>query len=241
MKAFILDDYTQATFRPKTLDVPTPAPGEVLVKIKAAALPLVCLTAWEGLVDKAMMRTGQKVLIHGGAGGVGHVAVQIARAFGAEVYATASSGKLDLVQKLGATAIDYTSTTVEDYVAEYTDGKGFDIIYVTVGGPVLDASFEAVCDYGHIVSCAAFAEHNLAPSSLRAATISGVFVLLPMLSGNKRAHHGEILRKVVEMADSGELFPIVDAREFTLDTAVEAHDAVEAGSAAIKVVINIAV
>jgi NADPH:quinone reductase len=111
---------------------------------EAAALPLVFITAWEGLVDRANVRTGQRVLIHGAAGGVGQVAVQLAKARGAEVYATGSAASLDFIRSLGATAIDYQAQSVEAYVAQYTAGEGFDIVYDTVGGSTLDASFQAV-------------------------------------------------------------------------------------------------
>ncbi|PWQ88369.1 quinone oxidoreductase, partial [Enterococcus faecium] len=83
------------------------------------------ITAWEGLVDRANVRSGQRVLIHGGAGGVGQVAVQLAKARGAEVYATGSAGSLDFIRSLGATAIDYQAQGVEAYVEQYTAGEGF--------------------------------------------------------------------------------------------------------------------
>lgn len=91
---------------------------------EAAALPLAVITAWEGLVDRARVAVGQRVLVHGGAGGVGHVAVQIARARGAEVFATGSAGSQAVIERLGATAIDYASTPVDEYVARYTGGEG---------------------------------------------------------------------------------------------------------------------
>lgn len=205
---------------------------------EAAALPLVALTAWEGLVDRANVQPGQKVLVQGGSGGVGHIVVQLAKALGADVFATAGTNKQALLSKLGATAIDYTQTSIEQYVQDHTGGKGFDIVYDTVGGPTLEASLGATCHYGRIVSCAAFGPHNLAFSSLRSADISGVFVLHPMLSGERRAHHGEILRHITALVEAGKLCPILDPRHFTLDTALAAHDAVEQG-ANVKVVIDV--
>jgi NADPH:quinone reductase-like Zn-dependent oxidoreductase len=92
---------------------------------EAAALPLAVITAWEGLVDRARFRRGQRVLVHGGAGGAGHVAVQLALARGAEVVATGSPGSLPVIEGPGATAIDY-ATPVADYVAAHTGGEGFD-------------------------------------------------------------------------------------------------------------------
>lgn len=153
---------------------------------EAAALPLAAITAWEGLVDRAGVHAGQKVLIHGGAGGVGQAAVQIAKARGADVYATGSQRSLDAIRDLGATPIDYTSESVEQYVSKYTDGEGFDVVFDTVGGPTLDASFAAVRVYtGHVVSALGWGTHSLAPLSFRGATYSGVFTLMPMLTGGE--------------------------------------------------------
>ena len=81
---------------------------------EAAALPLIFITAWEGLVDRANVQAGQKVLVQGGAGGVGHIAVQLAHAFGAEVFATGSAGSTAFIERLGAIPIDYHQTTVDD-------------------------------------------------------------------------------------------------------------------------------
>jgi NADPH2:quinone reductase len=207
---------------------------------EAAALPLVTITAWEGLVDRAGTRSGQKVLVHGGAGGVGHIAVQLARSLGADVYATARPEQAETVRRFGGTPIDHTSTTVEAYVAEHTGGQGFDVIYDTVGGPVLDASFNAVRPYvGHVVSCLGWGTHALAPLSFRAATYSGVFTLLPMLTGKGRGHHGHILAKAAKLAESGRLVPLMDARRYTLDTALEAHGEVAAGRAGGKIVVDV--
>lgn len=140
---------------------------------EAAALPLVFITAWEALVDQAKIRAGQTVLIHGGAGGVGQIAIQIAKAVGAKVFATGSPTSLRSIEDLGATAIDYTNTTVEEYVAKYTDGAGFDIVFDTVGGEVLDNSFKAAKRYdGHVVSALGWGTHSLAPLSFRSGTYS---------------------------------------------------------------------
>src|SRR6202044_2546589 len=117
-----------------------PSPTTLSLR-QAAALPLAAVTAREGLVDRAGVHAGHKVLVHGGAGGVGHVAVQIARARGAEVFATVSPRKAETVRQLGATPIDYAAMTVAEYVAACTAGEGFDIVFDTIGGAVLDASF----------------------------------------------------------------------------------------------------
>jgi len=219
-------------------DLLAPKPASLSMR-QAAALPLIFITAWEGLVDRAGVRAGQKVLIHGGAGGVGHVAIQIARAHGAEVFATGSAERRALIQRLGATAIDYRAMPVEDYVAEHTGGEGFDIIFDTVGGATLDASFNAVRRFGHVVSALGWGTHALAPLSFRAASYSGVFTLLPLLTGVGRAHHGEILRAAARLAEAGEIAVQVDGRQFELATVDEAYRAVESGTAAGKIVIDI--
>ncbi|MDI6837897.1 MAG: alcohol dehydrogenase catalytic domain-containing protein, partial [Rhizobiaceae bacterium] len=94
---------------------------------EAAALPLVTITAWEGLIDRAHVKPGQTLLVQGGGGGVGHVAVQIGVALGAKVFATDSVHKADFIHSMGATPIDYATEKLEDYVARHTGGEGFDL------------------------------------------------------------------------------------------------------------------
>jgi len=207
---------------------------------EAAALPLAVITAWEGLVDRANVRAGQLVLIHGGAGGVGHVAVQIALARGATVFATGTGEGLKTIRQLGASPIDYLATPMEEYLASATGGDGFDVIFDTVGGTTLDLSFAAVRTYtGHVVSILGWSTHSLAPLSFRGATYSGVFTLLPILTGKGRAHHGEILAEAARLADAGLLTPIVDPELYSLETVTDAHDAVAAGTSRGKLVVRI--
>jgi NADPH:quinone reductase-like Zn-dependent oxidoreductase len=206
---------------------------------QAAALPLITITAWEGLVDRAKVHAQQDVLIHAGAGGVGHIAVQIARAFGAHVFATVSPEKKKIVQDFGATPIDYRSTSVEEYVAANTAGQGFDIVYDTVGGATLDASFVAARRYtGHVVSCLGWGSHSLAPLSFRAATYSGVFTLLPLLTGEARAHHGQILAQAAALAEAGKLRPLLNEQHFSIADIGAAHVLVESGATG-KVVVEL--
>lgn len=207
---------------------------------EAAALPLVVITAWEGLVDRAHVTSGQKVLVQGGGGGVGHVAVQIARALGAEVYATDGAEKKALIEGLGAVAIDFRAQSVEDHVAEHTGGEGYDLVYDTNGGAVLDASFRAIKRFGHVVSSLGWGTHALAPLSFKAGSYSGVFTLLPLLTGIGRPHHGEILSEATRLIEDGKLRPILHARRFSLDEVADAHAAIEDGSATGKIVVDIA-
>jgi NADPH2:quinone reductase len=218
---------TLAEFVSVDADLLAHKPGNLSMR-EAAALPLITITAWEGLVDRAKVHAGQTVLIHAGAGGVGHIAVQIARAYGAEVFATVSSEKKKIVEEFGASPIDYRSSSVEDYVAANTEGKGFDIVYDTVGGATLDSSFVAVKRYtGHVVSCLGWGTHSLAPLSFRGASYSGVFTLYPLISGEGRAQHGKILAQAAALAEAGKLRPLLNERRFSIKDIGAAHSLVE--------------
>jgi NADPH2:quinone reductase len=227
-----------AEFAAVDSDLLAPKPRNLNMR-EAAALPLVFITAWEGLVDRAEVQARQRVLIQG-VGGVGHMVIQLARAFGADVFAADLAAKQTFIEQLGATAINYRQSRVEEYVADHTAGQGFDIVYDTAGGQALDASFNAVRRFGHVVSSLGWGTHALAPLSFRAATYSGVFTLLPMLTGQGRAHHGEILREATRLAEAGNLVPRVDPRRFNLESAADAHRAVEQQDSIGKVVIDVA-
>lgn len=205
---------------------------------EAAALPLNIITAWEGLADRAKVQAGQTVLVQGGAGGVGHLVLQLAIAFGAIPFATGSAANADVIAALGVTPIDYRAETPAEYVARLTDGRGFDLVYDTAGGVSLDASFAAVARFGHVVTALGWGIHALAPLSFKGASYSGVFTLLPLLTGEGRAHHGEILAKAAALADAGKLKPRLDARAFTWTEIEEAHAAVAGGTARGKIVVT---
>ena len=134
-----------------------------LSMIEAAALPLVTITAWNALMDRAKVSEGQRVLVHAAAGGVGHVALQIAKAAGAEVHVTASSEeKIALGRELGADiGINYKEATVEEYVADHTNGEGYDVVFDTVGTTRLNDSFQAAKIGGTVVSIAARSTHEV--------------------------------------------------------------------------------
>ncbi|MDB5928894.1 MAG: putative zinc-type alcohol dehydrogenase [Polaromonas sp.] len=207
---------------------------------EAAALPLSVITAWEGLIDRADVRPGQKVLVHGGAGGVGHVVVQLAVAKGATVFATGTAAQKTVIESFGATAIDFEKTKPDEYLSAHTGGKGFDVVYDTVGGAVLDSSFAVARLYGgHVVSCLGWGTHQLAPLSFRAATYSGVFTLIPLTTGQGRARHGQILGEATALIEAGKLAPLVDSNRFDLQTVNEAHLLAESGRALGKVVVDV--
>jgi len=204
----------------------------------AAALPLVAITAYEGLM-RAGIKKGQKVLVQGGAGGVGHVALQLAKYFGAEVYATGSgTKKMQVIEELGATAINYKTEAVEDFVAKYTNGTGFDVVFDSVGGPNMIKSFEAAALNANIVSTVSLCELDLTLAHFKGLSLHVVFMLIPMLHNYKREVHAQILKSVAEIAEAGALKPLLDEERFTLEEVGKAHARLESGSAIGKVVVE---
>jgi len=214
---------------------------KILSMREAAALPLVSITAWEGF-ERAGLTAGQQVLIHGGVGGVGHVAVQLAKSVGARVAATVSSeesGRLAI--SLGADeTINYSSEIVEAYVKRLAGGKGFDVVFDTVGGNNLANSFKATRANGQIATTNARATQDLSDLHAKGLSLHVVFMLLPMLTGIGRARHGKILADLAAKADAGQVRPLIDREHFTLETTPQAHRRLESGQAIGKVVIDIA-
>ena len=206
---------------------------------EAAAIPLVGITAYEGLT-RASISQGQKVLVHGGAGGVGHIAVQLANYFGADVYSTGGGDvQSSLIEKLGATAINYQTETVADYVEKHTQGAGFDVVYDSIGGANLLNSFDAAALNGQISTTVSMAELDLTTAHFKGLSLHVVFMLIPMLHDHKREQHGEILTKLAEIVDAGKLTPIVDEQHFDLAEVGKAHDRLASGQAIGKVVVSI--
>lgn len=206
---------------------------------QAAAVPLGFITAYEGIVDRARLQEGKTVLVQGGAGGVGHFAVQLAVALGAKVFAAVGADDAGAIRGYGAVPIDYRAYTVEQYVQEFTGGEGFDLVFDTVGGATLDASFAAVRQFGHVVSALGWGTHALAPLSFREASYSGVFTLSPLLTGKYREHIAGMLQAATRLIQSGKIVPRLDARRFGMDHVEAAYRIVEDGTARGKVVVDI--
>lgn len=200
-----------------------PKPANLSMR-EAAALPLIFITAWEGLVDRVGLHSRQNVLVLGGGGGVGQMAIQIARSIGSDVYGVGGVAKADSIRAMGATAIDLATEPPDAYVTRYTGGKGFDVVYDTVGGSSLDTAFQVVTRFGHVVSSLGWGTHSLAPLSFKSATYSGVFTLTPLLTGEGREHHGAILREASRLATAGKLRPMLDLRTFTAGNILEAYE-----------------
>lgn len=205
---------------------------------EAAALPLVAITALEGL-ERAGIKAGQKVLVHGGSGGVGHVALQLAKHFGADVYSTGGGDRQTaLIESLGATAINYKTEKVEDYVEKYTGGAGFDIVYDSVGGMNMINSFNAAVLNGHVVSTVSLLEIDLTLAHFKGLSLHVVFMLIPMLHNYKRAEHNRILSVITEIVEGGNLKPILDDNRYSLTEVDKAYARLSSGEGMGKVVIE---
>lgn len=211
-----------------------------LTMAEAAALPLVSITAWEGLIDRAKIRPGQTVLVYGGTGGVGHIAVQLAKWAGATVYTTASgSEKAAIARQLGADeVIDYRQQSVEEYVNQHTNGKGFDVVFDTIGNDHLQTAFKAAMLNGVVVSLVSLSQQDLTLLHAKGLTLHLVFMLIPMLHNTGRANHGEILSKLAHLVDSGIVRPLIDAEPFQFADVAQAHQRAESGQAIGKVVLT---
>jgi NADPH:quinone reductase-like Zn-dependent oxidoreductase len=212
---------------------------------EAASIPLVGLTAWQALVERANVRPGQKVLIHAGAGGVGTIAIQLAKHLGTSVATTASATKTDLVTSLGAdVVVDYRKQAFETILHDY------DVVLDTVGGETLDKSLQVLKPGGTVISVAgppdpAFAKELGANPVIRLA----IAALSYRIRRRARRHQvrysylfmkasGDQLRELTALIDAGTIRPVVDS-VFDFEQTREALAHVEQGRAkAGKVVVR---
>ncbi|MEI9983120.1 MAG: zinc-dependent alcohol dehydrogenase family protein [Aliidongia sp.] len=217
-----------------------PKPTKLSMR-ETAALPLVSITAWEAL-ERAELSASDHILVHGGVGGVGHIAVQLAKSIGARVATTIGSPEAAaLAASLGADeTIHYRDEAVEAYVERLTAGHGFDVVFDTIGGNNLQPSFAAAAESGRVATTNARTTQDLGPLHAKALSFHVIFMLLPMLRGPGRDRHGRILRSVARLVDAGKLRPLLDDSYFTLETVPDAHRRIESGKAQGKVVIDIA-
>jgi len=206
---------------------------------EAAALPVVFITAWRALIERAQIQPKDKVLIHAGTGGVGHVAIQLAKWAGAEVYTTVSTPeKAKIAKTLGADdVIFYRDESVEDYVARCTDGKGFDVVFDTVGTDNMDRSFQAAKISGTVATIAARSTHDLSPLHGKNLTLHVVFIATPLVHGTDFESQTEAVDAMSSLVGDGYIRPLLDGDLFSFEDVAKAHAKVEAGTAIGKVVL----
>ncbi len=210
---------------------------------EAAAAPLVMITAWEALFDRARLQPQQTVLIHAGAGGVGHVAIQLAKHAGARVITTVSDAiKAEFVKSLGAdVVILYPDTDFVQVCKQLTGGRGVDVALDTVGGEVFRQTIPAVAHYGDLVTLLDPGPDIVwKEARTRNLRIGFEVVLTPLLTDLPVAtlHHVDILDRCASLIDLGDL-DIVLGKTFNLTDAALAHALVETGHMQGKVVLTI--
>ncbi len=185
---------------------------------EAAALPLAGCTAWDSLINTAQLLLGETILIHAGSGGVGSLAIQIAKAAGAKVFTTCGKYNFDLVKSLGAdVAIDYHEEDFVDVINKETDGKGVDLVYDTVGGETISKSLEITRPYGRIVSIVN------TTGNLQAAYHKNITVFFYFLERSNQK-----MNALKELVDRNQLKAVVDSI-LPLTKVAEAHDKLEKG------------
>jgi NADPH2:quinone reductase len=192
-------------------------------------------------LERSAVAAGDHILIHGGVGGVGHVAIQLAKTLGARVATTVpSAAAAALAESFGADEIiNFREEAVSAYTERLTAGRGFDVVIDTIGGDNLPNSFAALAYQGRIATTNSRTTQDLGPLHAKGASLHVIFMLLPMLRGPGRDRHGNILRSLAALADAGKLRPLIDDSHFTLNTAPDAHRRLESGNAQGKVVIDI--
>jgi NADPH2:quinone reductase len=227
---FVCVDARMAALKPKTLD-----------HVQAAALPLVTITAWEALVQRAKIQNGETVLIHAGGGGVGHVAIQISKLQGCRVLTTASSPpSLELCKRMGAdVVINYREEDFAERVKQETGGIGLPVVMDTVGGETFNKSLDCVAPDGRLITCVGTPSDRIPQKLFRlSATLIFEFMGAPGIYGIRHESQGRVLAEAAKLVDQGELTPHV-SRVLSLDEIAEGHRLLEEGHVTGKLVVRV--
>jgi NADPH2:quinone reductase len=195
---------------------------------EAAAVPLAGGTAYEAIVRRLAVQVGETILIHGGAGGVGSFAVQIAKAAGARILATASSDNQDILKELGAdVAIDYKSQDVKEVALDDSGGEGVDVVFDAVGGRTIVESIPLTKPFGRLATILG-AQGDLTPLYQKNQTLYGVFLT------RERAR----LEEMGTLIERGQVRPLVD-EVLPLEEVGKAHERLDSGHGRGKVVLRV--
>jgi putative PIG3 family NAD(P)H quinone oxidoreductase len=216
-------------------------PPERLSLVEAAAVPETFFTVWTNVFERGRLKAGETILVHGGSSGIGTTAIQLARAFGARVFATAGSDeKCAACEALGAeAAIDYRTTDWVQVCREATGGRGVDLVLDMVGGSYVARNLDVLAVEGRLIQIAflksAKVELDLMQVMRRRLTITGS-TLRPRPPEEKGAIARALLAHVWPLLDSGAVRPIIHA-EFPLARAADAHRMMEEGTHIGKIVL----
>ena len=229
--------YAEYCVVPEPQALPLPRgfrPGE------AAAIPETFFTVWTNLFDRGKLTEGETVLIHGGSSGIGTTAIQLARAFGATVLATAGSdAKCAACERLGARAINYRTADFVQVTREFTGDKGVDVILDIVGGDYLQKNIECLAMHGRLIQIGLLggsrAEINLRPLMQKRLTLTGS-TLRTRSVAEKGAIARDLEARVWPLLASRQVAPLID-RTLPLGDAAEAHRLLESGEVIGKIVL----
>ena len=227
---FVCVDARMAALKPKKID-----------HVEAAALPLVTITAWEALLQRAKIQSGETVLIHAGGGGVGHVAIQIAKLHGCRVLTTASSpASLELSRRMRAdVVINYREEDFVDRVKQESGGRGLPVVMDTVGGETFNKSLDCLAPDGRLITCVGTPSDKIPQKLFRlCATLIFEFMGAPGIYGIRPESQGRILADAAKLVDDGKLKPRV-SRVLSLDEIAEGHRLLEEGHVTGKLVVRV--
>jgi putative PIG3 family NAD(P)H quinone oxidoreductase len=231
--------YAERVVVPAPQCLPVPAGVDPVV---AAAIPETFFTVWTNVFQRGKLSTGESILVHGGTSGIGTTAIQLARAFGATVYATAgSAGKCAACETLGARAINYRTTDFVDAIADLTSGRGVNMILDIIGGDYLERNLKALAIDGRLIQIGlqggARSAIDLRTIMQRRLTLTGS-TLRPRSVAEKAAIARDLEQHVWPLLSSGIVAPVVD-RTVPLENAAEAHRLLESGEVIGKIVLTV--
>lgn len=187
---------------------------------EAAALPLALLTAWEGMMDRNQIKPTDYVLVTGASGGVGHLCLQMGAIRGAKVFGLASEGKRDIVEKHGATFLDYKTDSTEELLKRLKEltpgGRGFDVVYNTLGNEWLDHAIELLTPHGFIAEINGFSENQLTPCAVKGGMIATILVLIPFLHKDmaSQEYYHRLMHEALPHVASGTIKVELDETKF---------------------------
>jgi NADPH:quinone reductase len=224
---YVVADVNTIALAPENLSIP-----------EIAALPLVGITAWEAVFERITLTQSDTLLVYGGTGGVGHIALQLAASTGAHIVATASDDeKSQLARSLGANGVFNARTTSVQKVKE--DYPAFDYVFDTIGGEHLTQSFDVVRSGGEVVTIAARANVDLSLMHAKGLSLHVVFMLAPLVQNDNLNRYNRILTDLTRRVEESTLRPLLDTKTFSLDEADQAYDYLSSGKNTGKVVVLI--
>ena len=231
--------YAERVVVPSPQCLPVPAGVDPVI---AAAIPETYFTVWANVFQRGKLSTGESLLVHGGTSGIGTTAIQLARAFGATVYATAGSAeKCAACETLGARAVNYKTSDFVEAISELTSGRGVNMILDIIGGDYLERNLKALAMDGRLIQIGlqggAKTGIDLRTLMQRRLTLTGS-TLRPRSVAEKAAIARDLEQHVWPLLSSGTVAPVID-RLLPLENAAEAHRLLESGDVVGKIVLTV--